>query len=69
MEVAQEGKWFQTREKQTEKSKAVCVWRGGEGGSGGGEGGGGVWRVGEGAGSYSIVPAGREWVLSKYLLF
>ena len=25
MEVAQEGKWFQTREKQTENSKAVCV--------------------------------------------
>lgn len=25
-----------------------------------------VQRVGEGAGSYSIVPVGREWVLSKY---
>lgn len=55
MEVAQEGKWFQTREKQTENNKAVCV--------------AGVRRVGEGAGSYPIVPAVREWVRSKYLLF
>ena len=54
MEVAQEGKWFQTREKQT-KQQAVCV--------------AGVRRVGERAGSCSLVPAVREWVLSKYLLF
>lgn len=48
MEVAQEGKWFQTREKQTEKSKAVCVWRGGRGGVGAGRGVVGCEELGRG---------------------
>lgn len=57
MEVGleRENGFKQERSKQKTAKHCVC-----------GGGAGAVQRVGEGAWSYSIVPVGREWVLSKY---